>query len=94
MDKLASPPLVPSSMNAGNTTSDDPQLAMTAPGTRSVLPVPEQTDVLPQPESIRQDRTVLVAADGGKASAAPESSPYRTDGGTYEQGPQGRWKQL
>ncbi len=42
--------LVNSSMNAGNTTADDPQLAMTAPGSTSILPVPERMDVLPMPQ--------------------------------------------
>jgi hypothetical protein len=42
-------PLVNSSMNAGNTTASNPELAMTAPGSESVLPVSERLDVLPQP---------------------------------------------
>lgn len=41
--------LAPSSMNAGNTTAGDPQLALTAPGSLSVLPVAEKMDVLPMP---------------------------------------------
>jgi hypothetical protein len=40
--------LSPSSMNAGNTTSDDAKITQTAPGSTSVLPVPEPLDVLPQ----------------------------------------------
>ena len=43
--------LVNSSMNAGNTTSDNPGLSMTAPGSASVLPVPDVTDHLPLPEA-------------------------------------------
>jgi hypothetical protein len=42
--------LSPSSMNAGNTTAGDPQLAMTAPGSQSVLPVADKMDVLPMPQ--------------------------------------------
>jgi hypothetical protein len=42
--------LSPSSMNAGNTTADDPQLSMTAPGSVSILPVAERLDVLPLPQ--------------------------------------------
>lgn len=41
--------LSPSSMQAGNTTAANPALAMTAPGSESVLPVAERLDVLPQP---------------------------------------------
>jgi hypothetical protein len=41
--------LVNESMNAGNTTASNPDLAMTAPGSESVLPVSERLDVLPQP---------------------------------------------
>lgn len=43
--------LVPSSMAAGNTTSDNPELAMTAPGSHPVNPTPETTDHLPLPEA-------------------------------------------
>jgi hypothetical protein len=42
--------LVPSSMQGGNTVSDDPTLSMTAPGSVSILPVPDKTDHLPLPE--------------------------------------------
>jgi hypothetical protein len=42
--------LVNSSMQGGNTTADAPALAMTAPGSRSVLPVAEVLDILPMPE--------------------------------------------
>jgi hypothetical protein len=41
--------LVPSSGNAGNTTASNPELALTAPGSVGILPVPERLDVLPQP---------------------------------------------
>lgn len=36
MERLTGGPLVPSSGNPGNTTADDPALAMTAPGSPSV----------------------------------------------------------
>lgn len=42
--------LVPSSMQGGNTVAGDPSLAMTAPGSASVLPVPDKLDNLPLPE--------------------------------------------
>lgn len=62
--------LVPSSMSAGNTVSDDPALAMTAPGSPSVLPVPESTDRLPQPSPVAKPRTTVV---GGGGSSGPGS---------------------
>jgi hypothetical protein len=42
--------LVPSSMNAGNTTADDRKWSMSAPGSPSVLPVADKMDNLPLPE--------------------------------------------
>jgi hypothetical protein len=36
-------------MQAGNTVADDPKLAMTAPGSQSVLPVVDTVNVLPMP---------------------------------------------
>jgi hypothetical protein len=42
--------LVPSSMGAGNTTADDRKWSMSAPGSPSVLPVPDRLDNLPLPE--------------------------------------------
>jgi hypothetical protein len=42
--------LVPSSMGAGNTTADDRKWSMSAPGSPSVLPVPDRMDNLPLPE--------------------------------------------
>lgn len=41
--------LVPSSMHGGNTTADDRQYSMSAPGSDSVLPVPDRMDHLPLP---------------------------------------------
>lgn len=65
-------------MSAGNTVADDPALTMTAPGSQSVLPVPDAMDRLPQPElGGRRDRTVLLGA-GGRPDATPAQ-----DGGAY-----------
>lgn len=71
--------LSPSSMNAGNTTADDPKLSMTAPGSTSILPVPERMDVLPMPQFTNgtaipvshpgtRDRVTVV---GGRDGAGP-----------------------
>ena len=71
--------LVNSSMQAGNTTSDDPALAMTAPGSTSVLPVADKLDVLPMPQWTpgpqipvshpgQHDRVTVV---GGRDGAGP-----------------------
>lgn len=43
--------LVTSSMSCGNTISDDPKIAMTAPGSQPVNPPPDAKDILPQPIS-------------------------------------------
>lgn len=42
--------LVPSSMGAGNTTADDRKWSMSAPGSPSILPVPDRMDNLPLPQ--------------------------------------------
>lgn len=71
--------LVPSSMQAGNTTADRPSLAMTAPGSQSSLPVADKTDILPMPEWTdharipvsfpgAHDRVTLESADQGNAT--------------------------
>jgi hypothetical protein len=74
--------LAPSSMNAGNTTADDQQLAMTAPGSTSVLPVPDRMDVLPMPKwtndgqipvSYPGNRQRVTADKGGDGSAKWDS---------------------
>ena len=72
--------LVPSSMNPGNTTYDDPSLAMTAPGSQSILPYAEKkhTDVLPLP----------VASDGQiPLSNSPDNikpPPSHPGGGKFD----------
>ncbi len=64
------PRLVVSSQNAGNTTAaDNHVLAMTAPGSPSVLPVPENPDVLPQPTPARYQAPNRVES-GREAAAA------------------------
>lgn len=72
--------MVPSSMNPGNTTYDDPSLAMTAPGSQSILPAPEKKhiDVLPLP----------IASDGQiPLSNSPDNIrplPAHPGGGTFD----------
>ena len=69
-------PLVNSSMNAGNTTASNPELAMTAPGSESVLPVSDRLDVLPQPRFTN-------------GTAIPVSHPGIRDKVTVHAGPDG-----
>lgn len=66
------PGLSISSMSAGNTVADDPGLSMTAPGTPSVLPVPDAMDRLPMPEPRTHARTTLVGESGAKGDTAPD----------------------
>lgn len=72
--------LVPSSMQAGNTTYGDPGLAMTAPGSLSVLPVPEKPDVLPMPR-FSEDGQIPVSHPGNRDKVKTSNGP---EGG-------GRW---
>lgn len=72
--------LVPSSMQAGNTTADDPALAMTAPGSESVLPVPDKLDVLPMPR-FSNPAQIPVSHPGGRDKVAVQ--PARWGGATF-----------
>jgi hypothetical protein len=57
--------LAPSSMSPGNTISDDASLAMTAPGSDSINPIPDRLDDLPQPKlGTQRERTVMVHGQG------------------------------
>ncbi len=84
--------LVPSSMQAGNTTAGDPQLAMTAPGSESVLPVPEKMDVLPMPK-FTNGTAIPVSHPGSREKVTAASSrwggatfsPITTGDGHWEQ---------
>jgi hypothetical protein len=85
--------LVPSSMSGGNTVYDDPQLAMTAPGSPGVNNYAEvNADVLPQPQlpgdqipvshpGNRDRVTVKSGAQGGggyeDAHAVPSSALWK-----------------
>lgn len=66
--------LVPSSMNAGNTTASNPELAMTAPGSESVLPVQERLDVLPQPR-FSNGTPIPVSYPGVRQKVAVHAGP-------------------
>lgn len=63
--------LVPSSMNPGNTTADAPNLAMTAPGSPSVNPAPENADRLPLPVGSAKPRSTIVAGHDSGGSGSP-----------------------
>lgn len=84
--------LVPSSMQAGNTTADDPALAMTAPGSTSVLPVPEKLDVLPMPR-FTNGTAIPVSHPGSREKVTAASA--RWGGATYSSITTGgdRWEQ-
>ena len=71
--------LVPSSMAAGNTTSDDPQLAMTAPGSHPVNPGPDTKDHLPLPET--SDAQIALSSAPKKPRPLPSPHP---GGGTFD----------
>lgn len=89
--RLPSPVLVPSSMSGGNTVQDDgPEHALTAPGSRSILPVPDAVDYLPLPVADVHRRTVLTDAGGGKPDDVPGSGGWRLAGG-YEETSAGGW---
>lgn len=65
-----------SSQSAGNTVAaDNTSLAMTAPGSPSVLPVPDATDRLPQPE-LGPRRDLMWGTDH-----RPTDRPSEGDGG-------------
>jgi hypothetical protein len=84
--------LVPSSMQAGNTTADDPQLAMTAPGSQSVLPVPDKMDVLPQPTFTNSAPIPVVHP--GKQQHAPFAHGNRGNGTFETISIGGTWKEV
>jgi len=74
VQRLPDPPLVPSSMQGGNTVSDSAALSMTAPGSAPALPTPQTLDRLPMPEmtngtpipvSNQRDRVTGNPAPGG-----------------------------
>jgi hypothetical protein len=80
------PGLVVSSMNAGNTTADDRQHSMSAPGSPSVLPVPDRMDNLPLPQpGARADHAHTVGAGGARESRPADTVATRPgqDGGGW-----------
>lgn len=72
--------LSPSSMNAGNTTADDRKLTMSAPGSVSVLPVPDKLDNLPQPQ-FSDGGQIPVSHPGSRDRVTVQSSAH--GGGRY-----------
>lgn len=84
--------LVPSSMQGGNTVSDDASLSMTGPGSPGVMPVPETMDRLPQPEIGAEHPAVFnehhQAVDGHPGSDVSGGWNQITETGN------GGWKQL
>jgi hypothetical protein len=65
--------LSPSSMQGGNTTADDAALVMSAPGSQSVLPVPDRMDVLPMPK-FTNDTAIPVSHPGQREKVAVQSA--------------------
>ena len=83
--------LVPSSMCAGNTTADDRQYSMSAPGSPSVLPVADKLDHLPLPEY--SGSQVPVGHPGRQKHTEPASSAH--GGGTFDTITiSGEWKEV
>lgn len=81
-EELASKaPLVPSSMNAGNTTAANPEIAQTAPGSESILPVQERLDVLPMPR-FTNGSPIPVSFPGVRARVAHPAGPDGAAGWT------------
>lgn len=91
MQRLPDPNLVPSSMQGGNTVSDSASLSMTAPGSQSVIPVPETLDVLPLPRPSGAEIPVSNQRDRVTGNPAPGGTGPWTD--ITETG-NGGWKQL
>jgi hypothetical protein len=83
--------LVPSSMQGGNTVSDDPGLSMTAPGSASVLPEIDKLDHLPLPEIPGSQMPVSHPGQRDKVKTSGGSN----GGGTFETiTVSGSWKEL
>lgn len=83
--------LVPSSMSGGNTVSDDPNLAMTAPGSPGIMPMPDVQDNLPLPQDSGTQIPVSHPGQHGRVTAEgsrPGMVPWKDAGGSS-----GRWKE-
>jgi hypothetical protein len=70
--------LAPSSMNAGNTTADDHKWSMSAPGSESVLPVPDRLDNLPMPR-FTNGAEIPVGHPGMQKKASPSAHESASD---------------
>jgi hypothetical protein len=68
-----------SSMSAGNTVASDPSLARTAPGSPSILPVPEATDNLPLPQFSAGPKIELNDPRRSGESAQPAPAGFLPD---------------
>lgn len=95
MQRLTSPPLVPSSMSAGNVIFSN-ALAMTAPGSSPVDPLPEPVDPgagLPRPES-SESLPVNTTSSRWRTGSPGGSSAWvpTTDSGIDDA--TGGWRQL
>jgi len=92
MRSYSSPPLVPSSMNSTNSLADDGHLAMTAPGSASVLhAVQPPSDNLPLPQP--SGPAIPVSNDHGRVQGNPAPSA----GGpwvTFGDDPASPWRQM
>lgn len=76
--------LSPSSMSAGNTTADDRAITQSAPGSASVLPVPDRMDNLPMPAWTNAEPIPL----GHPGQQQKASSPARESLGAFTDAPE------
>ena len=84
--------LVPSSMHGGNTTADDRKYSMSAPGSESVLAVPDRMDNLPLP---RYTGEQIPVSNPGRRERVTANHPQAGSGSwTDEETTAGRWKRM
>lgn len=81
--------LVPSSMSTGNTMADNPELAMTAPGSKTVNPKPDRIDNLPLPQASDGQ----IALSNSPDSPRPQPSPHPGSGTFSQPSFTGPWKE-
>ena len=93
MQRLPNPPLVPSSMSAGGEWHSS-DLAMTAPGSAGIAPLPAGLDEqLPLP--VNSGPEVPVSTESGRDGHGrwTQSGPWVQPGGFAEGASDGHWRQ-
>jgi len=101
MDRLETPGIIPSSMSAANTVALQPDnLQMTGPGSPSIIPPPNVTDHLPNPE-VPGEHAAVWGPDHRPGDGHPSQDggwqlmeAGQTDGGSIHSFGSGGWKQL